>query len=68
MPVKSAKQFRFMQAAAHGGLKGMGGPSKEVASEFLSKTPHDVKSTFAKAYSKKKAKTSRRSDHDSEYR
>lgn len=52
MPVKSAKQFRFMEAAAHGGLKGMGGPSKEVASEFLSKTSHDKKSRFAKAYRK----------------
>jgi hypothetical protein len=54
MPVKSAKQFRFMQAAAHGGLKGMGGPSEEVAKEFLSKTPHSKKSAFAKAYRKGK--------------
>lgn len=60
MPVKSAKQFRFMEAAAHGGLKGMGGPSKAVASEFLSKTSHKKKSafaskgkTFAQAYGKK---------------
>lgn len=48
MPVKSAKQFRFMEAAAHGGLKGMAGPSPEVASEFLDKTPEKVKSNFAK--------------------
>lgn len=48
MPVKSAKQFRFMEAAAHGGLKGMAGPSKAVASEFLSKTPESTKSSFAK--------------------
>ena len=47
MPVKSAKQFRFMESAAHGGLKGMG-PSPKVANEFLDKTPHDVKSNFAK--------------------
>jgi len=56
MPVKSAKQFRFMEAAAHGGLKGMGGPSQSVASEFLSKTPHDKKSAFAKAYRGRKHK------------
>lgn len=49
-----------MEAAAHGGLKGMGGPSKAVASEFLSKTSHKKKSafaskgkTFAQAYGKK---------------
>lgn len=49
MPVKSAKQFRFMEAAVHGGLKGTGGPSPEVAKEFLNKTPHKTKSNFAKA-------------------
>lgn len=53
MPVKSAKQFRFMEAAAHGGLKGTGGPSKEVAEEFLSKTSHEKKSKFAKQKRKK---------------
>lgn len=47
MPVKSAKQFRLMQAAAHGKLKGSG-PSEEVAKEFLSKTSHKKKSLFAK--------------------
>lgn len=49
MPVKSAKQFRFMEAMAHGkkARKGIG-PSKEVAEEFLSKTPHKTKSAFAK--------------------
>lgn len=47
MPVKSAKQFRFMEAAAHGKLKSMG-PSPEVAKEFLSKTSHAKKSQFAK--------------------
>jgi hypothetical protein len=47
MPIKSAKQFRLMQAAAHGGA-GKGGPSPAVAKEFLSKTPHKEKSIFAK--------------------
>jgi hypothetical protein len=47
MPVKSAKQFRLMQAAAHGSLKGPG-PSPAVAKEFLSKTSHKKKSIFAK--------------------
>lgn len=48
MPVKSAKQFRMFEAAAHGKLKNLGGPSPEVAEEFLEKTPHSVKSSFAK--------------------
>jgi hypothetical protein len=47
MPVKSAKQFRLMEAAAHGGLRGAG-PSKAVAEEFLKKTPKKKKSMFAK--------------------
>ncbi len=50
MPVKSAKQFRFMEAMKSGkkAKKGIG-PSPEVAQEFLSKTPHATKSKFAKA-------------------
>lgn len=48
MPVKSAKQMRFMEAAAHGGLKDMAGPSPSVAKEFLGKTPEKTKSSFAK--------------------
>jgi hypothetical protein len=46
MPVKSGKQFRLMEAAAHG--KVPGGPSPKVAKEFLSKTSHKQKSIFAK--------------------
>lgn len=63
MPVKSAPQFRFMEAAAGGKLRGTGGPSPQVANEFLSKTPTGVKSRFARedkfsnAFSKKKKKT-----------
>ena len=53
MPVKSAKQFRLMEAAAHGGLKGKG-PSKKVAKEFLSATPHETKSRFARQNKKGK--------------
>jgi hypothetical protein len=48
MPVKSAKQFRFMEAAAHGGLKKSTAPSKKVADEFLNKTSEKKKSMFAK--------------------
>ena len=47
MPVKSAAQFRLMQAAAHGKLKG-DGPSPSVAKEFLSKTSHAKKSKMAR--------------------
>ena len=41
MPAKTAKQYRFMQAVAHGSSnKGPNvGPSKEVAREFIHKTP-----------------------------
>lgn len=35
MPAKSKAQFRLMQAAKHGKLKKKGGPSAEVAEEFL---------------------------------
>jgi hypothetical protein len=37
MPAVSGKQYRLMQAAAHGKLKSAG-PSPEVAKEFISKT------------------------------
>jgi len=50
-PIKSPKQFRFMQH-----LKGMGGPKADMASEFLNKTPESDKSKFAKAYKGKKRK------------
>lgn len=46
MPVKSAAQFRLMQAAAHGDA--IGGPSEAVAKEFLAKTSKKKKSIFAK--------------------
>ena len=46
MPVKSAKQFRLMEAAAHGADYG---PSPKVAKEMLAKTPHKKKSMMAKS-------------------
>lgn len=45
MPVKSGKQFRFMEAAKSGKVKGI---DPEVAKEFLRKTPHKKKSAFAR--------------------
>ena len=45
MPIKSSKQFRLMEAAAHDASYG---PSKEVADEMLSKTSHAKKSKLAK--------------------
>ena len=40
MPAKSPRQYRLMQAIAHGGTPRKGiGPSKEVAEEFVRKTP-----------------------------
>jgi hypothetical protein len=49
MPAKSAKQYRFMQAMAHGAKSKSGiGPSPEVAKEFIEKTPKSKRSLFAK--------------------
>jgi len=55
MPIKSAKQYRLMRAAADGSVKD--GPSKEVAREFLSETGHKKRSEFARV----KRSSSRRS-------
>ncbi len=46
--IKSAKQFRFLQAHASGKAKGAG-PSEEVAKKMLSHESHATKSKFAKA-------------------
>ncbi len=46
MPVTSPKQFRFMEANAHG--NGSGRISPSVAQEFLDKTSHAQKSKFAR--------------------
>lgn len=49
MPAKSGKQYRFMQMIAHGGKsKTDAGPSKEVAREFIEKTPAKKRKLFAK--------------------
>ena len=47
MPATSSKQYKFMQAVKHGTAKGVG-PSKEVAEEFISKTPSEKKKLFMK--------------------
>lgn len=50
MPAKSAKQYRFMQAIAHGSKSfSSSGPSKAVAKEFIEKTPKKKRSLFAKS-------------------
>jgi GTP cyclohydrolase I len=36
MPAKSAKQYKFMQSAASGNIKGVG---EDLAKEFIRKTP-----------------------------
>jgi hypothetical protein len=50
MPAKSAKQYRLMQAVAHGAnLRGLtGGPSEAVAKEFIAKTPPKKRQLFAR--------------------
>ena len=50
MSAKSGKQYRFMAMIAHGGKsnkRGVG-PSKEVAEEFVRKTPAKKRSLFMK--------------------
>lgn len=51
MPAKSAKQYRMMAAIAHGAkpLKSVG-PSKEVAEEFVKKTPKKKRSIFMRKH------------------
>jgi len=47
MPAKSAKQYRFMAMMAHSkGKQRAAGPSKEVAREFIEKTPPKKRSEF----------------------
>ncbi len=47
MPAKTAKQYKFMQAARAGKVRGTG-PSPEVAKEFIDATPPDKRSQFMK--------------------
>lgn len=53
MPVKSAKQYGMMQAAAHGTLRGAG-PSEAVAKEFIAKTSPAMRAKFAREIAKKR--------------
>jgi hypothetical protein len=48
MPAVSAKQYRFMQAAAHGGLKGPQNIDSAVAKEFVRKTPKEKRKIWSK--------------------
>lgn len=48
MPAKSGKQYRFMQAVAHGKIAKAAAPSMEVAKEFIKKTPSKKRSLFSK--------------------
>ena len=54
MPAKSAKQYKFMAGIAHGMVPrgGKKGPSKEVAEEFVHKTPAKKRSMFMKGRGK----------------
>ena len=46
--IKSSKQFKLLEAAAHGGLKSAG-PSKKAAAEMLASESESKKKKFAKA-------------------
>lgn len=48
MPAKSGKQYRMMQAIAHGTSNKSIGPSKEVAKHFIEETPKKKRSLFMK--------------------
>lgn len=60
MPAKSGKQYRAMQAAAHG--KGNLGIPKKVAQEFVRATPKTKRKRWAK---KKKGLQMKRSGKNS---
>lgn len=57
MPAKTAKQYRAMQAAAHG--KGKLGIPADVAEEFIHKTPPETRSKFARTIRLKRKKGGR---------
>ena len=50
MPVKSGKQYNYMQMMAHNPNKSrkMGGPSEAVAKEFIANTPKKKRKMLAK--------------------
>lgn len=55
MPAKSGKQYRLMQAVAHG-AKIDAGPSKEVAKKFIAETPKKKRSIFQRTEEREKNK------------
>lgn len=46
MPAKSGKQYRLMQAAAHGASSKV---PEAVAKEFIKKTPSNLRKLYAKS-------------------
>ena len=54
MPVKSGKQYRLMQAIAHGADYGAAGPSQKVAEEFIHKTKPSLRRKWSKTLNKRK--------------
>ena len=48
MPAVSGPQYRLMQAAAHGGLKGPQQVPDAVAKEFVKKTPPKKRRMWSK--------------------
>lgn len=49
MPATSGKQYRLMQAAAHGGLRGPQQVDSAVAKEFVRKTPQNKRKMWSKS-------------------
>lgn len=45
--IKSKKQFKFLEAAAHGGLRGSVGPTKETAKKMLADESSSKKKKLA---------------------
>jgi len=48
MPAKSGKQYRMFQSIAHGSSNRKGGPSPEVAREFIEKTSSKKRREFSR--------------------
>lgn len=46
--IKTPKQFRFLEAAAHGSLRGAAGPSKETAKKMLEHEDESRKKKLAR--------------------
>lgn len=48
MPAKSGKQYRWLQAVAHGSANKTDGMTREKAREFIHATPPEKRKIFAK--------------------